>query len=361
MTKNPKATSLRNSNNRSNLSSGLRITYCFTTVRDGGWAFRDALMSNLLGSSIFFIVLLILISSCKKSSSDPNPITTAPVDTTWSVFYYLTDLEKATSFEASVNLGSIQNTSLQEISGIAGSYLTKDAYWVEQDSGNPNAIYLFDKGGVQLGSAELTYQANRDWEDIATGPGPKSGVNYIYLAEIGDNKARYPTKYIYRFAEPSISASTPNVKVTTVDIISFHFPDATKNAETVMVDPLTKDIYVISKEDAATLYVAKYPQDLAKEFALVKIGVLPISTVTAGDISPDGTEVLIKNYSTIYYWKKSGNETIGQLMKKKPILLPYSVEPQGEAICWGVDGSGYYTTSEIIDTTPASISFYKRK
>jgi len=320
-------------------------------------------MTRLGGLVYALIITATLLSSCKKSNTtDPNPTVTTPIDTAWSVYYSATELPKSTLFNEGIKLGEIQNKNLYELSGIAASYVTSNAFWVEQDSGNPSIIYLFAKEGTQLGSLKLNSVSNRDWEDIATGPGPMTGVSYIYLADIGDNKSQYPVKYIYRFPEPTITAANPNQEIATLDKITFRFPDGTKNAEAVMIDPLTKDLYIVSKEGSgATIYVANYPQDVTKEFVLVKVGTLPVSTITAGDISPDGSEVVIKNYSQIFYWKKSGNETISQLMKKPPVLLPYTFEPQGEAICWGADGYGYYTTSEVIDSTPAAISFYKRK
>jgi hypothetical protein len=317
-------------------------------------------------SNLKFVIILLFLSafcSCKKNS-DPtpvNPTPTVPIDTSFSVYYSATELPKSTAFNSGINLGALSDNTLHELSGIGASYVTQGAFWTEQDSGNENKIYLFDKAGGKLGSAKLPV-ANRDWEDLSTGPGPTAGVNYIYLAEIGDNKSQYPIKYIYRFPEPTFLAGTTSVTLTAVDIITFHFPDGTKNAETLMVDPLTKDIYVVSKEDSgATIYVAKYPQELNKDFAMIKVGKLPISTITSGDISPDGKEVVLKDYGQIFYWKKTGNETISQLLKKTPVKLPYNGEPKGEAICFGADGSGYYTTSEVVDSTPAAITFYKRK
>ncbi len=313
---------------------------------------------------ILFLSFIIICSSCKKNANDPSPVPIIPpvaIDTSWAVYYNATELLKSTAFNNGVNLGNIQNKNLYEISGIAASYAIPKALWMEQDSGNPNVIYLFDKAGLQLGSAELTSISNRDWEDMSMAPGPLAGINYIYLAEIGDNKKVNTTNYIYRFPEPIISISVPNQKIAILDKITFHYPDGSKNAEAVMIDPLTKDVYVVSKEDNAVIYVAKYPQDVTKDFAMTKVGVLPISTVTAADISPDGSEVVIKTYSQIFYWKKTSNETISQLLKKTPILLPYTIEAKGEAICWATDGSGYYTTSEVVDNMPAFVSFYKRK
>jgi hypothetical protein len=81
---------------------------------------------------------------------------------------------------------------------------------------------------------------------------------------------------------------------------------------------------------------------------------------TSGDISPTGKEVLIRNYGKVFYWKKNGNETIEELLKTVPIQLPYTQEPQGEAIAWKLDESGYFTISEQLGNTPATLFFYKR-
>ena len=125
-----------------------------------------------------------------------------------------------------------------------------------------------------------------------------------------------------------------------------------------MIDPATKDIYIVTKENQAVIYVARYPQDISKSFVMTKRGVLPISDVTSADISVDGKEIVIKNYALILYWKKSGNESITELLQKEPLRAPYQIEEKGAAICWAADGSGYYTTSEL----PAQpIYFYKRK
>ena len=46
---------------------------------------------------------------------------------------------------------------------------------------------------------------NRDWEDIAVGPGPDASKSYVYVADIGDNEGQYQYKYIYRFEEPVLN------------------------------------------------------------------------------------------------------------------------------------------------------------
>jgi len=124
---------------------------------------------------------------------------------------------------------------------------------------------------------------------------------------------------------------------------------------------LTKDIFVISKEDRATLYVARYPQSVTTTIRLTKVGELPIPTVTAADISQDGAEIILKNYQRIFYWKRTAGQSVEDIVKQTPVYLPYSPEPKGESVCWSNDGSGFFTTSEMIDDQPAVIYFHRRR
>lgn len=313
---------------------------------------------------VILSVLTCFLSYCTKSNIDPksNDVPDSSKDTFFTADYDVNELTISNAFDSGRVKSTVQNLALDEISGIAESYSNHNALWSEEDSGNENKIYLLDIAtGQQLANVRLSV-GNRDWEDMSSAPGPDQNLHYIYLAEIGDNKRVNPTKYIYRFEEPSLAGLYPKDEdyKLNVDKIAFQYPDGIKNAEAVMIDPLTKDIYVISKEDQAVVYVARYPQSTSEVITLTKVGKLPIPTVTAADISPDGTEIIIKNYARIFYWKKTGSESVTQLLKRKPRLLPYVPEPKGESVCWNADASGYYTTSERGDRAP-QILFYKRK
>jgi len=72
--------------------------------------------------------------------------------------------------------------------------------------------------------------------------------------------------------------------------------------------------------------------------------------------------VLIKNYPTIFYWKRTTEKTLVELLAKDPVKILYDPEPQGEAICFTNDKSGFYTISETRENMPlAELKFYKRK
>jgi len=247
-----------------------------------------------------------------------------------------------------IDKGIINNKKLNEISGIAASQINRDIFWVHNDSGNKNYIYAINSKAEVVAIFELMGVKNRDWEDIAVSSGPK-GKSYIYVADIGDNKAIYKTKYIYRFAEPLIMSKKNHKKriITKIDKITFQYPDGKRDAETIMVDPIKKDIYIISKrEKNVNVYLLPYPQSLKKIIIPTMIGKINTSLIVSGDISNSGNMVLIKNYNKVFYWKKRKNELLQNIFKRKPEILPYMLEPQGEGICWAANGKGYYTISE---------------
>jgi hypothetical protein len=317
-------------------------------------------------SSLYFVYLAISLGAlaCVQGSRDPAPAPApAPADDFFTSSYEITGLPISTAFEAAKELGAVEDLALNEISGVAVSFEVPDALWTEEDSGNENKIYLITKTGKSLGSFRMTSVSDRDWEDMAISTGPILNVRYLYLAETGDNNYHYPVKSIYRFPEPSIT-NKPfplNEEIPIVETISFKYPDGIKNSEAVMVDPVSHDIYIISKEGQATIYVARFPQALNSVFTITKLGTLPISDVTSADISQDGTEILVKNYSLMLYWKKSSSESISELLKKTPQRAPYTPEPKGESVCWAADASGYFTISEMTDNNPTKVYFYQRK
>ena len=68
-------------------------------------------------------------------------------------------------------------------------------------------------------------------------------------------------------------------------------------------------------------------------------------SVTGGDISSDGTEMLVKHREAVYYYPLNDTAVL-DLLSAPGFELPYIVEPQGEAICWSADSMAYFTLSE---------------
>lgn len=257
--------------------------------------------------------------------------------------------------------GLLQNRQINEASGLDASWINADVLWTHNDSGDQNRIFAIDTQGNDLGTFYLAGVSNRDWEDIAVGPGPQNNQSYIYVAEIGDNQAVYDIKYIYRIPEPLVKRKALPVDTTLDEVVTvaFRYPDGPRDAETLMVDPLSRDLYIVSKrEEQVGVYRLAFPQMTDSVSTVEYLLSLPITRVTAGDISDDGLDIIIKNYEQIYYWRRDRQQTVSEALATPPDTLPYVVEPQGEALCWSGDGQGYFTLSEEARGIRARLYFY---
>jgi hypothetical protein len=261
------------------------------------------------------------------------------------------------------NLGRLEHDPIDEASGMAASRQNPGVIWTLNDSGGGPKVYALDLKGRHLGAYKVLDARNRDWEDMAIGPGPEEGRHYLYIADIGDNNAKHEVKTVYRVPEPVVRANQSPQKSALggAEALRFRYPDGKRDAETLMIDPRTKDLYIISKrEDRVLCYRAAYPQSTSEVTSMELLGPLMLYNVTAGDISPSGGEILLKAYSTIKYWRVAEGATIWETLQGESKRLPYEVEPQGESIAWAADESGYFTVSEERDGIPAYLYFYPR-
>lgn len=262
----------------------------------------------------------------------------------------------ALPFGPRVELARVNDTKLNEISGIASGINNKGILWIHDDSGNESILYGINK------QAQIKYQITLrntnfyDAEDIAIGPGPEPEKNYIYLADIGDNNAVRQKLNIYRFEEPILLETDTIISliIDDFDVLTYSYPDGPRDAETIMIDPIDKEIIIISKRETnVNVYSAAIPDKGNHVLDFKNIAVLPYgnegfasSGVVAGDISRKGNELLIKTYGRIFWYKREANQTLADAFQTEPVILDYTPEPQGEAICFDADDSGFYTISE---------------
>jgi hypothetical protein len=88
---------------------------------------------------------------------------------------------------------------------------------------------------------------------------------------------------------------------------------------------------------------------------------LPFTQIVGGDVSPDGKKLLIKNYEHVYYWVNEKYKPLKELIRETHFEVPYEVEPQGEAIGWARDHSGFFTISEKNIGKDTYLYFYKSR
>lgn len=258
-------------------------------------------------------------------------------------------------------LAELTNQDLKEVSGIASSIANPKHLWAHNDAGNKAEIYLLDESLDVKMICVLKGIENRDWEDIAVGPGPDPNKSYVYVGEIGDNDANHREKYVYRFEEPVLNENERRALISDFDKITFSLEGSIKDTETLLLDPRTKNLYVVTKrENPVYIYELKYPYNEEVNTAQ-KMFSLPMSRIVGGDFSRDGQEILLKNDDIVFYWKGSPSESVIEKMKTPALTVPYEKEPQGEAIAWAHDDSGFYTLSEMPKKKNVYLYFYKRK
>ncbi len=263
-------------------------------------------------------------------------------------------------------LGELTNNHISEASGIAVSRMDKSLIWTHNNRGDLNRIFLIGNDGTFRGAFRLSGTGNRDWEDMAIGPGPIDLVNYLYIADIGDNNFEYEIKYVYRLPEPDINLADSSVQwkdISGAERFPFVYPGGKKmDSETLMIDPWTKDLYIVTKREyPLTVYKLPHPQSVSDTVVAHKYGTLPFTMATAGDISADGKEIVLKTKEKVFLWTREDGESIADALIRPPVRLPYTPEVQGEAIAFPYDGSGYYTLSEAKGGITPVVYFYKRK
>lgn len=254
-------------------------------------------------------------------------------------------------------VGVLGSSLINEASGLAASRSNSEVLWVHNDSGDDPNVYALNSTGTYLGAYRLTGATARDWEDMAVGPGPVAGQSYLYLGDIGDNSAIRSTILVYRVAEPVVNAEQPprNVALSGVTTFTLQYPDGPRDAETLMVDPINGTLYIVSKRDAIPrIYRASLPPSPTGTITMEFMGSLAWSSsssrdyVTAGDVSPDGREVLIRSYGSAKIWSATNGMSVWDLLSEPGTDVPLAIEPQGEAIAFDAVGRNYYTVSEHV-------------
>ena len=128
-----------------------------------------------------------------------------------------------------------------------------------------------------------------------------------------------------------------------------------------MISYKDKDIYFFTKTTSGSkVYKLAFPYDATSVYTLTFLGQLSLNSVVGASISYDQKEIIIKTYTGLNYYSKSSSENIFQAVSKPPEIIPYVLEPQGEAVSFAKDNSGYFTLSEKGFGTQVWLYFYKR-
>jgi hypothetical protein len=264
-----------------------------------------------------------------------------------------------------VHLVNLENQAIKESSGIAASRRNANIFWTHNDSGDGPFVYAFDRQGKHRGVWRVAGAKAIDWEDMAIGPGPRRGQSYLYLGDIGDNLKKRDQITVYRVSEPRVTLKDSSSTVQSpreteaADVIRLMYPDGKYDAESLLIHPLTGDLYIITKVRGAPARVYKLgaPAPKSGVSTLSYVGELRfpnqfLGFITGGDISPDGRRVIISDYlgaCELILPEKRGI-AFDEIWKQSPLPVDIGgfpgVRRQGEAICYRADGLALLATSE---------------
>lgn len=215
------------------------------------------------------------------------------------------------------------DTRLSEISGMAPSALHQGVMWVHNDSGDDAKLYALQLDDCSLvGELTLRGVSARDFEGLAAGVDAK-GRSVLWVGDIGDNRDSWTDVSIYRVREPEELGK----KSAPVKRYRFTYEDRPHNAETILADPNSQQIWIVTKQLASGSIYA-LPKKLKESGINIAKRIGPATgLITDGAMKADGSGFVLRDYFDAQFFD---GRPVGELAEE--VELP--AQPQGEAIAW---------------------------
>lgn len=313
-------------------------------------------------TAALLVSVALAVTACSGNGSDRAANTTVSPATTGAPAEPSAEAE-ALCADATVaeDPPRVATEVLDEISGVAVSRQVPGVLWVHNDSGGEPEVHAVDADGNHRGQVRLAGTTNFDWEDISSATAA-DGSDHLFVGDIGDTLdlgLRDGPIVIHRIAEPPVPGAPDEAEPVDAVSLRFTFEDGPRDAETLMVDPDSGDLLVVSKQfdgEAAGIY--RIPPEIAwaaespeEPIEMERVGDVADSDgqlFTAGDISGDGTLVGLRTYGEVWLWDRSPGVSIAATLAEPPTCRREVDEPQGEAFAFATDGRGFVTLSEGI-------------
>ncbi|CAN5609392.1 hypothetical protein BH09MYX1_BH09MYX1_27070 [soil metagenome] len=253
---------------------------------------------------------------------------------------------------------------LNELSGMVASRRDRGVVYAHNDSGDQPRFFAMDsETGRGRGEFLLKGVQAIDWEDIALGP--CAAGTCVFLGDTGDNSRIRASISIYVVPEPTLDPAKGKLELTTFDRYTMHYPDGPHDAETLLVDPRSGDIFIVTKElmGRGTLYALPRPYSTTAPMILRKLNAIQVPSVgttliTGGDVHPCAPRVILRSYGRVFEFRGSKQGDVASWLSGSPaLIIDGAPEPQGEAIAYRADGFGLFSSTEIPSgPSPAPLS-----
>ena len=232
---------------------------------------------------------------------------------------------------------------LKESSGVAWSLARPGILFSHSDGADASVLYALDTLGRFQARIPLEGVKNRDWEDMATA---RCDEGYcIYLADSGDNYARWSEIHVHRIVDTGSLDETPRP----VETFTMKLPDGARDIEALFILP-GEQIHLVTKGRHAGNTLYRYPlplrpgeEVLLEEVQSLSHEAMPIpAQITGADASTDGSMVVLRSYQDMTFFRVQDGLLIP--MEGGKVDLGTLQEPQGEGVALGPDGQVFLTT-----------------
>lgn len=266
-----------------------------------------------------------------------------------------------TAYGTGAQVGTIADTGVNEASGVAASHQNPGIYWTHNDSGNSGDLIALAEDGSVVARFSVSNATNIDWEDIALGPCPEACA-CIFLADTGDNLHFRARKTLYRLPEPVIGIDDGQTQ--DAEPLEFTYPNDDKwDAETLLVDPRSGDMYVVNKDyDSPVAKVFLYPANApSNPTVLVQVGEISFAGLsstfaTGGDVTADGGRVVVRTLTHAVEFDVPAGAALSAAFATTPRVVALPSSSQGEAIGYTADGMALLTLSENVPSPVYKVS-----
>lgn len=229
-----------------------------------------------------------------------------------------------------------QDPAIVESSGLVvrdGLFLTTN------DSGDGGRVFVVDGSGKTVGTTSWE-QEPQDVEALA--PAEKG---YVWVADIGDNSAGRDTITVLHVPYGRTVQEVEPASYTLV------YPDHAHDAEALLANPRTGQLFVVSKNIfGGTVYAAPRQLSESEPNELREVADEVKSVVTDGSFFPDGKHYVLRDYVGATVYSFPDHEPLGSF------TLPAQRQGEGIAVdeedVLHVSTEGQFTEVRSVEVPP---------
>ncbi len=218
---------------------------------------------------------------------------------------------------------TIKDSRIVESSGLAADP-PGNVYWTVNDSGSGPVAYAVKPDGALAGTLSFAAQPT-DTEAVAL------HKDKLYIADIGDNRARRDLVTVYRLDHPRPSGLTVGYRA-----YDFRYPDGAHDAETLLVSPSGR-MFIVTKGVKGGIYRAPRKPSRSTTNTLKRVADAP-TLITDGTFLPGGDRIALLSYQRVTIVDAKSYATVASA------AIPE--QPQAESLAVSLDGSSLLVGSE---------------